>query len=668
MSRFFVRLALAGAWVFFAGLAFAPAAEQETTARPLASAGQAKILAVLDQPTEFSFHERPLGEVIDYFKHKHDLQILFDRKALDDEGVGMDAPVTQTLKNIRLRSALRLILKQLDLTYIASDGFLLITTDTEAENKLSLKVYPVQDLVALEGGFRPAPIASAGTDDSPSRSDMLPRPSFPGIGGFGLASRQGGLDDAGVYFELIELITTTIEPTGWDEVGGPGAISANPHTRSIAVSQTDAVHEQIAALLADLRRVRDRQLAVSQPVEPPPPEVAELNKPYKVRAFRLMRRTQGPGKSGWRPPTPIAGDAAPPQNAQAGAEKQKAPEPAGAQGDPAKQATADQHAESDNKAKETAPAQAQESAAGAAGKKLLALPKDEKLESLAQEIVKLVPQIIEPQSWEPHGEGIIRAIGEGIVVRHTEEVQHRVARLVAELLPDCVPMDFGGPWGPWRAALEAGPKTLRLRPATIDNWPSEAEPRPCGAEARIEVALREKCDFEFARVPLLDALNWLAERRQVQLSIDYEALRDEGFDFETRVTCSAKGLSCKAALELLLDERKLTYVIRHEVLLITTKTEAENILITKVYPVFDLVASPPNGSANRTEFDFNSLIENITTAIEPTSWDEVGGPGAIQSFTNSAALVISQRPGVHDEIAEYLKAHREVAKAQNASR
>lgn len=32
--------------------------------------------------------------------------------------------------------------------------------------------------------------------------------------------------------------------------------------------------------------------------------------------------------------------------------------------------------------------------------------------------------------------------------------------------------------------------------------------------------------------------------------------------------------------------------------------------------------------------DFNSLIELITTTIAPTSWDEVGGPGAIQSYQN----------------------------------
>jgi hypothetical protein len=229
-------------------------------------------------------------------------------------------------------------------------------------------------------------------------------------------------------------------------------------------------------------------------------------------------------------------------------------------------------------------------------------------------------------------------------------------------------MDFGGPWGPWRAALEANHAPVRLRLASTDNWPWQAEPRPCGPEARIYEALRENCDFDFAQIPLIDALIWLAERRQVQFSIDHKALADEGVRIDAPVTCSAKGLSYKAALKLLLDERDLTYVIRHEVLLITTKTEAEHLLDIKVYPVFDLVVRPPNATANHPGLDFQMLIENITANIAPTSWDEVGGPGAIQSFTNSAALVISQTTAVHEEIAEYLKAQREVAKAQSVSR
>ena len=47
----------------------------------------------------------------------------------------------------------------------------------------------------------------------------------------------------------------------------------------------------------------------------------------------------------------------------------------------------------------------------------------------------------------------------------------------------------------------------------------------------------------------------------------------------------------------MLKELDLTYVIRDEVLKITTPEEAENELLTKVYPVADLVMPIMSGMA-----------------------------------------------------------------------
>ena len=55
--------------------------------------------------------------------------------------------MTVNLHNITLRSALRLMLKNLQLTYIIQDEVLMITTPEEAEKQLVVKVYPVADLV-----------------------------------------------------------------------------------------------------------------------------------------------------------------------------------------------------------------------------------------------------------------------------------------------------------------------------------------------------------------------------------------------------------------------------------------------------------------------------------------------------------------------------------------
>jgi hypothetical protein len=254
------------------------------------------------------------------------------------------------------------------------------------------------------------------------------------------------------------------------------------------------------------------------------------------------------------------------------------------------------------------------------------------------------------------------------VVRHTEEVQLRVARLMAELLPDCVPLGFNGAWGPWRAALQGEVSAMRLRPAATGNWPHEAEPRPSGEEARVHEALLETCDLAFQQLPLVDALSRLADARQVQLYIDHKALTKAGVDADMPLTWSVRKLNLKTALALLLDELDLTYLVRDDVLLITTKTEAENLLATQVYPVFDLVVRPTNAPANRSGLDFQSLIDNITTNIAPPTWDEVGGRGSIQPFTNAGALVISQTTEVHQEIVEYLRALREAGAAQKHER
>jgi hypothetical protein len=108
---------------------------------------EAKIIAALDDKTELEFVDQPLTDVVEYLKERHEIEIQLDSRALSDEGVGSDTPVTRNIKGISLRSALRLMLGELDLTYVIRNEVLMITTKTEAENMLTNKVYPVADLV-----------------------------------------------------------------------------------------------------------------------------------------------------------------------------------------------------------------------------------------------------------------------------------------------------------------------------------------------------------------------------------------------------------------------------------------------------------------------------------------------------------------------------------------
>ena len=108
-----------------------------------------KIREALKSPTRMEFVEMPLQDALSYLKDYHGIEIQLDNRALEDAGVGSDTPVTRTVNGISLRSALRTLLRDLDLTYVIKDEMLLITTVDQAETPEMLvqKVYPVADLV-----------------------------------------------------------------------------------------------------------------------------------------------------------------------------------------------------------------------------------------------------------------------------------------------------------------------------------------------------------------------------------------------------------------------------------------------------------------------------------------------------------------------------------------
>lgn len=93
---------------------------------------ETNIRAALDQKTDLDLVEQPLSAVIDYLKQRHGVEIQLDYKALNEAGIGSDVPITHNVKGITLRSALKLLLSDLDLTYVIHNGVLTITTKTEA--------------------------------------------------------------------------------------------------------------------------------------------------------------------------------------------------------------------------------------------------------------------------------------------------------------------------------------------------------------------------------------------------------------------------------------------------------------------------------------------------------------------------------------------------------
>ncbi|PQO29972.1 hypothetical protein [Blastopirellula marina] len=200
------------------------------------------------QQVEMAFDHIPLGEAIETVRKATGLNLVLDIRALED--IGLDAKYRVTLR-ARKRSVARTLELLLDpLVFMVQDDVVVVTTRDAQESHLEIRVYPMRDLVwrgldqqdphfkeSLAQSYPPITIRRP-YSDLPYRS-LLPSPVLDSI-------------PANTY--LRELITTTIHPESWEELGGPGSIVFLPSADCFVVSQTAPIHEKLADSLQQIRK------------------------------------------------------------------------------------------------------------------------------------------------------------------------------------------------------------------------------------------------------------------------------------------------------------------------------------------------------------------------------------------------------------------------------
>jgi type II secretory pathway component GspD/PulD (secretin) len=225
--------------------------------------------------------------------------------------------------------------------------------------------------------------------------------------------------------------------------------------------------------------------------------------------------------------------------------------------------------------------------------------------------------------------------------------------------------------------------------------------------------------MDFKDTPLKQVLEDLQGWTGINIVPDTTALNEAGISVDRPVTMKLENIMLKSALNLLLRQVHLTYVVKDEVLQITTEENARGKQETRIHPVVDLVipvenstgslattalqalgqGSAPNLQLNGVspyqslnsmaggktvspgqmlnnmagtgtmgaptvtkEYAKNTteevLIRLITNTIAPQTWTSVGGQGTIEFFPIGMALVINQTPDIQEQVAELLQALR----------
>ena len=623
-----------------------------------------KTLAIeqrLAKPVTFDFSDATLADVVDFLRDFTGVNIVLDTPALEEEGIGSSTAVNMKLAGVSLRSALRLILDPIGLTYLVKDDVIVITSQTQVAGELRTRVYPVADLVVAGPGPRDGG-AGAG---------------FGGGGGRGGADDDDDDDDSGGDDDsagdagaagLRDLLESVIAPNAWDAVGGPGSVQYSRNGNALIVSQTAAVHEQVTDLLTRLRRSRTPD--ADEPARPAWQQEIDrkLNRPvtsdFRGRTLadvvEFLRDYTGLN---------IVLDAPALEEEGIARDVKINVRLAGVSLRSALRRITDPLGLTYLVKDEVVLVTSRTKMAGELRTHVYpvadlvvttqpARPGSDAVEELRD----VVEAVIAPNSWDTvGGPGSVQYFGGAkvVVVSQTPDVHEQVRDLLGQ---------------------------LRAVPDVTDGGPT-----PERHEREIEAKLNTPVTVEVRGVALGAAVELLRQRTGVNITLDLPALAEEGISPKAKVSGRFRDEALKSALRRLVHPLGLTVLVKDEAVWVTTPTCVAGELTTRVYPVGDLVAmmrgatrgivhgTPPvridrgdaydDGDDDDDDGDdadpgADGLLSLIELDVEPNSWDTVGGPGCVQYFANRKALIVSQTPDHHEAIAALFARLRRSARPQ----
>lgn len=533
------------------------------------AAVEARIRAALAEPISIDVKLEPLTHLIAQLADHGGFPAVLHARWIPESGVPPDLPVNVLLNDVSLDSVLRSVLEPLELAFLIRNEMLVVTTREFAEAHLPLVAYPVHDLVATERG-----------------------PDFD---------------------PLTVLLHSTIATDQWDEVGGPGSIGGVARGWLI-VRQSDEVHAQIDALLANLRR------ALAEPGPLPLALQHESAADAKIRgalsqelefAFDQMTLVEICAELS----TSLG------INLQVGDSRDEefAAVPRTCRFPRAPVAVQLRRL-----------CDALELDYLIHGDVLWLTLLDDDLRGLKTHVYDIRPLIdadlgltsedgltelltahLEPNSWdELGGPGSLACFRGLLVVSQADRVHALVEDLLTQLERHCLPDD----------------------PLPVDA-PRVLAIAADATEDRLEAALGQSLEIDLPEAPLEQTLATLSQQAGVPITLD--CAREAFFtDLPTPALASRK-MSLAGVLDHVLRPLDLYYCIRHqEIVILSAVRDGEAPLVTRLYRVRDLLSD---------ERSLEALVTQSQESVAPDYWYEVGGPGVISAAGEEWMAVTADR-------------------------
>ena len=139
-------------------------------------------------------------------------------------------------------------------------------------------------------------------------------------------------------------------------------------------------------------------------------------------------------------------------------------------------------------------------------------------------------------------------------------------------------------------------------------------------EIEIEQKLRTPILLEFDNTPLSRVMDFMAKLAQVNLHLDPVGLAEVGLSTDDPVTINlSQEIALESALNLILAPRDLSFVIKDEVLMITTEENRQGEVYVETYNVADLIVPIPNfvNAGMGLSSAYQTAMGNVHPGITP---------------------------------------------------
>lgn len=217
-------------------------------------------------------------------------------------------------------------------------------------------------------------------------------------------------------------------------------------------------------------------------------------------------------------------------------------------------------------------------------------------------------------------------------------------------------------------------------------------------------------EFRLEDVPLELVIDWLRKMCDTNVLVRWERLAEAGVARDKSIQLHGRNMTLRTILDLLIraaaeEDAPLAYRVSDNLILITTKADLDERLITRTYDVSDVILPEQTGGqmfigrardipigttpvvaagavgqrpivqtwssgnflegygvgpwrdrgegqrSQERERLLRELVEAIIATVEPDTWDVNGGRGSIRIFKET--LIIRNTPLVHEKIAQH---------------